>query len=72
MKIRAERTALLVVDMQNGFCDEAGSVTAIGLPPLDCDPRSVAASLLLGRRERPRCRSFSLVMSIDRTISTGV
>ena len=70
MKIRAERTALLVVDMQNGFCDEAGSVTAIG--PLDCDPRSVAASLLLGRRERPRCRSFSLVMSIDRTISTGV
>ena len=32
MKIRSEKTALLVVDMQNGFCDEAGSVTAIGLP----------------------------------------
>ncbi|MEK9995317.1 MAG: cysteine hydrolase [Halieaceae bacterium] len=32
MKIRSEKTALLVIDMQNGFCDEAGSVTAIGLP----------------------------------------
>ena len=32
MRIRSARTALIVVDMQNGFCDEAGSVTAIGLP----------------------------------------
>ena len=32
MRIRSAKTALIVVDMQNGFCDEAGSVTAIGLP----------------------------------------
>lgn len=29
---RTANTALLVVDMQNGFCDERGSVNGIGLP----------------------------------------
>ena len=27
-----KKTALLVIDMQNGFCDDAGSVNAVGLP----------------------------------------
>ena len=32
MKLTAENTALLVVDMQNGFCHDDGSVNQIGLP----------------------------------------
>jgi len=32
MKLTAENTALLVVDMQNGFCHDDGSVNQVGLP----------------------------------------
>lgn len=32
MELTAENTALLVVDMQNGFCHDDGSVNQIGLP----------------------------------------
>ncbi len=32
MELRREATALVVVDMQNGFCSEKGSVNQIGLP----------------------------------------
>jgi ureidoacrylate peracid hydrolase len=32
MELTAENTALLVVDMQNGFCHDDGSVNKVGLP----------------------------------------
>lgn len=30
MELGPERTALLVIDMQNGFCDDRGSIVRIG------------------------------------------
>ncbi len=33
-----EKTALMVIDMQNGFCSEEGSVNAIGLPAARLQP----------------------------------
>jgi len=38
MKLTAENTALLVVDMQNGFCHENGSVNQVGLPAARLQP----------------------------------
>ena len=38
MDIRRDETALVVVDMQNGFCHADGSVDAIGLPAARLQP----------------------------------
>ena len=38
MKLRAENSALLVVDMQNGFCHDDGSVNQVGLPASRLQP----------------------------------
>lgn len=38
MKLGHDNTALLVVDMQNGFCREDGSVNGIGLPAAALQP----------------------------------
>ncbi len=32
MELTSRATALLVVDMQNGFCSDEGSVNRVGLP----------------------------------------
>ena len=65
MRIRSAKTALIVVDMQNGFCDEAGSVTAIGLRPLGCARLPVAYRWLAQPRGKgadhlhPLCVSYN-------------
>lgn len=38
MELRRNETALMVVDMQNGFCREAGSINGIGLPAARLQP----------------------------------
>lgn len=38
MELRRESTALVVVDMQNGFCHSDGSVDRIGLPAANLQP----------------------------------
>ena len=38
MELRRDATALVVVDMQNGFCSDKGSVNQIGLPAAALQP----------------------------------
>jgi ureidoacrylate peracid hydrolase len=54
MELTAENTALLIVDMQNGFCHDDGSVNKVGLPAASLRPaiepceRLIAAARLAG------------------------
>ena len=54
MELTAEHTALMVVDMQNGFCHDDGSVNKVGLPAARLQPaiepcaRLIAAARLAG------------------------
>lgn len=47
MELRLEATALVVVDMQNGFCHSDGSVDRIGLPAAALQPAVVPCTRLL-------------------------
>lgn len=54
MELGREHTALMVVDMQNGFCHDDGSVNKVGLPAARLQPaiepcaRLIAAARLAG------------------------
>jgi ureidoacrylate peracid hydrolase len=54
MELTAENTALMVVDMQNGFCHDDGSVNKVGLPAARLQPaiepcvQLIAAARLAG------------------------
>ena len=51
MRPSLDKTALIVIDMQNGFCSEDGSVNAIGLPASRLQP-AIAPCVRLVRAAR--------------------
>lgn len=47
MTLARDRSALMVVDMQNGFLDDAGSMARIGLPVADLRSKALPGTLTL-------------------------
>ena len=49
-----DKTALMVIDMQNGFCSEEGSVNAIGLPAARLQPAVAPCERLIAAARKAK------------------